>query len=179
MKLPSYAPVIAAASVVVIAAAVWMLMSEHPEPVVEIVRPPEPTGVAVSTPSLSPLVPMAVAMIAPPIPPDLPPPKPRLVHSPEALKDMEDIQFMLRDYRTRLGDNPTGTNAEIMKEMMGGNRVQARLGPPEGQKVNDEGELLDRWGVPYFFHQLSKNEMEIRSAGPDRAMWTNDDVVVK
>ena len=39
--------------------------------------------------------------------------------------------------------------------------------------------ILDRWGAPYFFHQLSKNEMEIRSAGPDKAMWTNDDVVMK
>jgi hypothetical protein len=42
-----------------------------------------------------------------------------------------------------------------MKEVMGGNRVQAKLGPPEGQKLNDQGELLDRWGAPYFFHQLS------------------------
>lgn len=86
---------------------------------------------------------------------------------------------MLRDFRTRIGENPTGTNAEIMKVVMGGNRVQAKLGPPEGQKLNDQGELVDRWGAPYFFHQLSKNEMEIRSAGPDRAMWTADDVVMK
>ena len=55
-----------------------------------------------------------MAMPAPPIPADLPLPKPRILPSPEAMKDIEDIQFMLRDYRTRLGDNPTGTNAEIM-----------------------------------------------------------------
>jgi hypothetical protein len=66
-----------------------------------------------------------------------------------------------------------------MREVMGGNRVKAKLGPPEGQKLNDQGELLDRWGAPYFFHQLSRNEMEIRSAGPDQAMWTADDVVMK
>jgi hypothetical protein len=120
-----------------------------------------------------------VAVAAPPLPADQPPPKPRIVPSPEALKDMDDIQFMLRDYRTRLGGNPGGTNAEIMKEVMGGNRAQARLGPPEGQKLNEQGELVDRWGAPYFFHQLSRNEMEIRSAGPDRTMWTADDIVVK
>ena len=158
-----------------IAAAVW-IMSDRPAPVAGEAKP-EPL---VSTPPApDPLQQVAVAMPAPPIPPDLPPPKPRVAPSPEALKDIEDIQFMLRDYRTRLGDNPTGTNAEIMKEVMGGNRVQARLGPPEGQKLNDQGELLDRWGTPYFFHQLSKNEMEIRSSGPDRAMWTADDVVMK
>ncbi len=92
---------------------------------------------------------------------------------------MNDVQFMLRDFRTRLGENPEGTNAEIMKEVMGRNRVQARLGPPEGQQLNEKGELLDRWGAPYFFHQLSMNEMEVRSSGPDGAMWSDDDIVVK
>jgi hypothetical protein len=175
MKPRSHASTIIACLLAVIATAVWMISDRsapapagfQPEPVVS--NAPVPAS----------LQPVAMALPAPPIPPDLPPPKPRVVPSPEALKDIEDIQFMLRDYRTRLGDNPTGTNAEIMKEVMGGNRVQARLGPPEGQKLNDQGELLDRWGAPYFFHQLSKNEMEIRSAGPDLAMWTNDDIVAK
>jgi hypothetical protein len=175
MKLRPYASVAVAGLLVIIAVAVWM-MSDRSDSVPTAV---EPGSVISTAPIPDPLQQVAVAMPAPPIPPDLPPPKPRVIHSPEALKDIEDIQFMLRDYRTRLGDNPTGTNAEIMKEIMGGNRVQAKLGPPEGQKLNDEGELLDRWGAPYFFHQLSKNEMEIRSSGPDRAMWTNDDIVVK
>ncbi|HSH95125.1 MAG TPA: hypothetical protein VK968_13320 [Roseimicrobium sp.] len=107
--------------------------------------------------------------------PFVPRPKP----SPEALADMDNVQFMLRDFRTRMGGNPTGTNAEIMKGVMGGNPVNAVLGPPEGQKLNDQGELVDRWGTPYFFHQLSKTEMEIRSAGPDHTLWTTDDIVVK
>jgi len=175
MQLRPYASIAVAGLLVIIAAAVWM-MNDRPDPVTTAVVP-APMVATASAPD--PLQHVAVAMPAPPIPADLPLPKPRVVHSPEALKDIEDIQFMLRDYRTRLGDNPTGTNAEIMKEVMGGNRVQAKLGPPEGQKLNDEGELLDRWGAPYFFHQLSKNEMEIRSSGPDRAMWTNDDIVVK
>ena len=45
--------------------------------------------------------------------------------------------------------------------------------------VNEKGELVDPWGTPYFFHQLSAMEMEIRSAGPDRIMWTEDDLVIK
>ena len=86
---------------------------------------------------------------------------------------------MLRDFRTRMGGNPTGTNAEIMKGVMGGNPANAVLGPPEGQQINEQGELIDRWGTPYFFHQLTAEQMEIRSAGPDRKMWTTDDVVVR
>lgn len=90
--------------------------------------------------------------------------------------DLDKVSLMLRDYRTRMGENPTGTNAEIMKAVMGGNPKKAQLGPPEGQQVNGNGELVDRWGTPYFFHQVSKSDMEIRSAGPDQKMWTDDDV---
>lgn len=95
----------------------------------------------------------------------------------KAVIDLDKVGLMLRDYRSRMGENPFGTNAEIMKAVMGGNPKQARLGPPEGQTLNAEGELVDRWGTPYFFHQLSKSDMEIRSAGPDRKMWTEDDVI--
>jgi hypothetical protein len=103
----------------------------------------------------------------------------RPVTHPEARADLENIRLMFRDYRARLGENPVGSNAEIMRALMGGNTAQVRLGPPEGQSLNNQGELVDRWGTPYFFHQLSKNEMEVRSAGPDRIMWTGDDLVGK
>ena len=93
--------------------------------------------------------------------------------------DVDKVSLMLRDYRTRMGENPVGTNAEIMKAIMEGNPAKAMLGPPEGQKLNDDGELVDRWETPYFFHQLSADHMEIRSAGPDKKMWTKDDVVIR
>jgi len=160
----------------VIATAVWMI-ADTPETAPVVVQP-EAEAVA-SAPDVFPPG-TAVAMPAPEPPPEVAEYKPRVVVSPEAVRDMDDVQFMLRDYRARLGEgNPSGTNAEIMKEVMGGNRVRARLGPPEGQSVNEQGELLDRWGTPYFFHSLSMNEMELRSSGPDRTMWTADDIVVK
>ncbi len=92
--------------------------------------------------------------------------------------ELDKVSLMLRDYRTRMGENPVGTNAEIMKAVMGGNPKGALLGPPEGQKLNGDGELVDRWGKPYFFHQLSRTSMEIRSAGPDQQLYTEDDVIV-
>ena len=86
---------------------------------------------------------------------------------------------MIRDYRTIAGENPVGTNAEIMKAMMGDNPRGAKIGPPEGMSLNGEGELLDSWGTPIFFHQLSRDLMEIHSAGPDRRIGTEDDLMVK
>ena len=93
--------------------------------------------------------------------------------------DVDRLNLMFRDYRTLFGGNPVGTNAEIMKEVMGGNAKKATLGPPEGLKLNSNGELSDRWGTPFFFHQMSAKDMQIRSAGPDRVLWTADDVFLR
>jgi len=52
-------------------------------------------------------------------------------------------------------------------------------GASDGLRINAKGELVDYWGTPFFFHQLSGTQMEIHSAGPDRQMWTGDDIVIK
>lgn len=119
-------------------------------------------------PSLTPGAPPRVTPL--PIPPAADDP---------AMLEADQVSLMIRDYRTLAGENPVGTNAEIMAAVMGNNPKQAKLGPPEGAQLNEEGELIDRWGTPYFFHQLSRDHMEIRSAGPDKVMWTDDDPVIK
>lgn len=86
------------------------------------------------------------------------------------------MQLTLRAFRDVHGENPVGTNEEITRALLGDNAKQIRLELPDGSAVNSAGQLVDRWGSPYFFHQLSKERMEIRSAGPDRRMWTDDDV---
>jgi hypothetical protein len=93
--------------------------------------------------------------------------------------ELDNVQFALRDFRTALKENPVGSNAEITKALLGDNLKQVKMPIPAGSSVNGEGELCDRWGTPYFFHQLSGKEMEVRSAGPDRKMWTADDRQVK
>ena len=93
--------------------------------------------------------------------------------------DVGRVRHMVSDYHTLMGENPVGTNAEIMKQLMGGNSHQATLGPPDGMALNGQGELVDQWGTPIFFHQLSRDKMEVRSAGPDKVMWTADDVVAR
>lgn len=72
--------------------------------------------------------------------------------------------------------NPTGTNAEITAALAGKNPLRLALVPADHPAINREGELVDRWSTPFFFHAESATRMEIRSAGPDRKMWTDDDV---
>ena len=86
------------------------------------------------------------------------------------------VKGMLRDYRAMMSENPIGNNAEITKALLGGNRRSAEFSNSQ-MKLDKDGQLVDRWNHPYFFHQLSKIDMEVRSAGPDGIMWTPDDEV--
>jgi hypothetical protein len=71
--------------------------------------------------------------------------------------------------------NPVGENAEITAALAGANRLEFALIPRNHPAINTVGELCDRWGTPFRFHQLSGQYMEIRSAGPDRKFGTDDD----
>jgi hypothetical protein len=93
---------------------------------------------------------------------------------------LENLRLAFHQYQNRIGSNPVGTNEEITRALNGENPRQARLlSMEDGMRVNAKGELVDNWGTPYFFHQLSGTEMEIHSAGPDKKMWTSDDLVIK
>jgi hypothetical protein len=110
-------------------------------------------------------------------------PVPDLNNSPQpdipATSVLENMRTTIRQYGAMFGGNPVGTNPEITRALMGNNPKHINFLKDDGNRVNSNGELVDGWGTPYFFHQLSGSEMEIRSAGPDRKMWTTDDLVVK
>jgi hypothetical protein len=93
---------------------------------------------------------------------------------------LENMRGAFHQYSARFGGNPVGTNPEITAALNGGNpRQVVFINPEDGLRINERGELIDNWGTPFFFHQISGTEMEIHSAGPDRKMWTADDLVVK
>lgn len=92
----------------------------------------------------------------------------------------ENVRRAVRQYGDMFGGNPVGTNPEITAAMAGRNPRHINfLDEAAGMRVNGNGELVDPWGTPFFFHQLSATDMEVRSAGPDKTMWTHDDVVVR
>jgi hypothetical protein len=93
--------------------------------------------------------------------------------------DLRQVDAIFAAYRSAThGDNPVGDNADITAVLIGRNKLGFAFIPADCPAINSQGELCDRWGTPYFFHQLSGEEMEIRSAGPDRKMWTADDEVL-
>jgi len=76
--------------------------------------------------------------------------------------------------------NPVGDNIEITETLLGRRSNVNRI--PFLRKnhaaINAAGELCDRWGTPLHFHAESGTRMEIRSAGPDAVMRTQDDQLI-
>jgi hypothetical protein len=72
---------------------------------------------------------------------------------------------------------PLGTNEEISAALRGETRAKLRLLPRDHPAFDAKGRIVDRWGTPLFFHAQSAKEIEVRSAGPDREMGTDDDIL--
>lgn len=92
---------------------------------------------------------------------------------------LQNARRAIIQYAQAYGGNPVGTNPEITAALLGENPRHIHfITPDSGLRTNARGELLDAWGTPLFFHQLSGHDMEIRSAGEDRQMWTFDDLLL-
>jgi hypothetical protein len=122
--------------------------------------------------------------------PESPGAKPKLVAAPEIVamtaglnaeagsieQDLEILGDVLRLYARVSGGPPAGLNEDITAALTGQNDKEAIVLPADHPALR-EGALLDRWGTPFWFHPVSASLMEIRSAGPDRELFTADDVV--
>lgn len=94
-------------------------------------------------------------------------------------RDLQILDELFGAFHTnfpRLG-NPVGENHEITAALLGDNPAKFPFLSRSHRALNARGELCDRWGTPFRFHQISGTAMEIRSAGPDRRFGTPDDAV--
>lgn len=101
------------------------------------------------------------------------------LHQPAgtARDDVAIVVELLANYREFLRELPVGSNAEITAALAGDNPQGHAVLPHDHPAINAAGELTDRWGTPYFFHQLAADLMEVRCAGPDGRMHNADDVI--
>lgn len=85
---------------------------------------------------------------------------------------------ILKTYRRLFGMYPAGEgNREFVNALLGANREKLPLLPSDHPRINSQGEIVDAWGTPFFFHQNSRNWVEVRSAGEDHLFYTKDDIV--
>lgn len=145
----------------------------------EIVEPAGPADTPVSPPPVAAHATSAAKVTGPPV-------RPRFVAAGSPGQrttgltnaELRTAAESLRAYRIAFKENPVGTNAEITAQLLGQNARALRC-LPDRAPINDKGELIDRWGQPFYFHQISARIMEVRSAGPDQRMWNDDDEILR
>jgi hypothetical protein len=103
------------------------------------------------------------------------------LHSPrhDAAHDLVVLRGLLAQFTTslKLAERPPlGDNADIAAALGGANRRRLVFIPPRHPALR-EGRLVDRHGTPYHFHARSADAIDARSAGPDRRLFTADDLV--
>jgi hypothetical protein len=104
------------------------------------------------------------------------------LNSPQSTpeRDLEIVREFLTIYnKAYRGGNPVGLNEDITAALTGtANPAQpGRLFPANSPAIRN-GQMVDRWGTPLWFHPESGTKMEIRSAGPDKNLFTPDDVIL-
>lgn len=123
----------------------------------------------------------------PALQPLAPAPSLAAIHSPIAdnlnatastgAQDLAVVYQLLDRYREIYGAFPTGEdNATIVNALTGNNPRRLAFLDRTHPAISARGELIDRWQTPLFFHLESRDAVEIRSAGPDREMYSSDDL---
>lgn len=85
---------------------------------------------------------------------------------------MENSLLLLKS----AADRPLSANEDWADLFRGRNPAHEEFLPAKHSALNAEGKLIDRWATPLFFHALGGGRYEIRSAGPDKKLWTSDDL---
>jgi len=88
---------------------------------------------------------------------------------------LEDIVINYLQSATQSTRPPLGTNEEITRALMDRDALGDSAIPASHPAIVS-GQLVDRWGSPWFFHQQAADLIEVRSAGPDRRLFTDDDL---
>lgn len=70
---------------------------------------------------------------------------------------------------------PLGDNNDITAALTGHNRRHFVVIPQDHPAIHQDV-LVDRWGTPFHFHARSAEDFDVRSAGPDRTLFTDDDI---
>lgn len=171
---------ILAAGIAVIGAFIFLWPSENERP-----PKPAPPDVSQTTEVQPPVQRQASGTIAfnPPTPAEIAnqsrSPLADALGSPEVAPDAEPklvydlFQFYLREF----GSFPAGeNNPQWMNALRGSNPGRLPILPSDHPRLAPDGSLLDAWSEPFFIHQVSPSQIQIRSAGPDRSLFTTDDI---
>ena len=95
------------------------------------------------------------------------------------METLSILQQILGHYRFAYRENPVGPeNSDITEKLLGNNPKKIIFIATDSPALQGSV-LVDQWGTPFFFHAMSDQRMDIRSAGPDKKMYTEDDLFLE
>ncbi|MGJ8696261.1 MAG: hypothetical protein ACSHYF_08075 [Verrucomicrobiaceae bacterium] len=68
-------------------------------------------------------------------------------------------------------------NEDLSALLRGKNNYKTPFVSPDSHIFNEEKMIIDRWGTPIHIHTISSDVFELRSAGPDKKLFTQDDPI--
>lgn len=154
---------------VTLAALLWLFFFAHSEPPGKGSLPGEPTA-SREIPAGSRPPTASEALLEGYGDPDSPP-----------VEDLRKIHRVVTGYFSVIKDpsrNPIGGNADLAAALRGENPDREAFLRPDHPVFSADGLLRDRWGSPLVIHPEGWRELEIRSAGPDRTPYTEDDLIL-
>ena len=84
--------------------------------------------------------------------------------------EVDNLFEAFHQYKTHVGNYPTGNNAEIAKALLEGhNPKKIIIVAVRKAELNSKGEIVDPWGTPLKIY-FANNEVLIRSAGPNKQL---------
>ncbi|BCX47991.1 hypothetical protein HAHE_18990 [Haloferula helveola] len=95
------------------------------------------------------------------------------------LDDLVALHRVVRGYFSIVKDQekyPIGGNEDLAAALRGENAYKQAFLPSVHPAFDDDGRLVDRWDTPLFVHPVAARAIELRSAGPDRTLFTDDDL---
>jgi hypothetical protein len=96
----------------------------------------------------------------------------------------EDLQWVQRLLNNalivvkRADTRHYATNEDLANFLRGANPDQQVIVSSNSPIFGTDGRVVDRWGSPLIVHPIKSDRLELRSAGPDRKPWTDDDIIV-
>ena len=93
--------------------------------------------------------------------------------------DLNLLSALMQSYFTLVkthARHPMSVNEDVVEALLGKNPAKEVFLGKDHPAINDRGQLIDRYGSALFFHAVGAGHFEIRSAGPDKALWTEDDL---
>jgi len=97
------------------------------------------------------------------------------------IEDLRKIHRVVTGYFSVVKDssrNPIGGNADLAAALQGENPNREVLVRKTNPVFSSESLLIDRWGTPLVVHPEAWRQLTLRSAGPDKTPYTDDDLVL-